>query len=358
MSIETTKKQLDDFLAMGVQKGASDIHFSVGYYPTVRIDNILIPLANEKLMTSQTVADMAFALLGPERKDEFFQKREADFSYQLNADVRFRVNVYIAQGNFAIVLRNIPQEIKGIDSLHLPEQIKLFTKLSQGFVLVAGPNGHGKSTTLAAIINDINKERAEKIITIEDPIEYIFKPERSIINQREVGSDTLSFANALRSAFRENVNILMVGELRDFDTISAAVTAAETGHLVFGSIHTNNAAQTIERIIDMFPPEQQKQITSQLANTLSGVISQRLIPATKGGVIPAVELMVANTAVRNMIRENKIEQLPLAISTGSESGMISLNQSLAALVHGQYISTEQAEFYSPNIDELHTLMRQ
>lgn len=350
------QQQLDDLLLAGVQKGASDVHLSPGYYPTVRVDGVLIPLADRKILEKTELDGLVYALLGKERLDEFTKTKEADFSYQMR-ELRFRVNVYETRGNVAAVLRYITDEIRTISDLNLPGQINLFTKLSQGFILVAGPTGHGKSTTLAAIIQAINVERTEKIITIEDPIEYVFTPERSIIDQREVGSDTLGFPNALRSAFRENANVIMVGEMRDYDTISAAVTAAETGHLVLGSIHTNDAAQTIERIIDIFPPNQQRQIISQLANSLSGVISQRLIPAQRGGLVPAVELMIANTAVRNLIREGKIEQLNLTIETGSQAGMISLNQSLAGLVRDKMISLEQAKFYSPNINELQTLLK-
>ena len=351
------QQQLDDLLMLAVQKGASDIHLSPGYYPTIRIDGVLVPMSDNKILTKQEVESMAFILLGKDRKAAFLENKEADLSYQLGQNMRFRVNVYETKGNVATVLRYITNEIRTIDDLHLPEQLKIFSKLSQGFVLVAGPTGHGKSTTLAAIVQAINLERTEKIITIEDPIEYLYAPERSIIDQREVGGDTKSFANALRATFRENVNIIMVGELRDYDTISAAVTAAETGHLVLGSIHTNDAPQTVERILDIFPPNQQRQITSQLANTLSGIVSQRLIPGLRGGLIPAVELMIANTAVRNIIREGKIEQLNSAIGTGANAGMISLNRSLAGLVRDRSIALEQAEFYSTNLNELHTLLK-
>ncbi|MEK7583470.1 MAG: PilT/PilU family type 4a pilus ATPase [Patescibacteria group bacterium] len=355
--MENTNQQLDGLLTEAVQKGASDIHLSPGYYPTIRIDGVLMPVSDRKILTRQDVEAMAFFLLGKERKEKFLETKEADFSYQLGQQMRFRVNVYNTKSAIAVVLRYIVNEIRSFEDLHLPDQLKIFTKLSQGFVLVAGPTGHGKSTTLAAIVQAINMERTEKIITIEDPIEYLFTPERSLIDQREVGSDTHSFANALRSTFRENVNVIMVGELRDYDTISAAVTAAETGHLVLGSIHTNDAPQTIERILDSFPPTQQRQITGQLANTLSGVISQRLIPGLRGGLVPAVELMVATTAVRNIIREGKVEQLGIAIGTGAQAGMISLNQSLASLVRGKLIALEQAQFYSPNINELQTLLK-
>jgi len=236
--------------------------------------------------------------------------------------------------------------------LNLPPILNIFTKLSQGFVLVVGPNGQGKSTTLASLLNIINKERGEKIITIEDPIEYIFTPEKSIVDQREISRDTLSFDKAIRSSLRENVNVLMIGDMRDYETMSAAVTAAETGHLVFATLHTNSAAQTIERILDSFPPSQQSQIRSQLTSTISGVISQRLIPRIQGGLVPAVEVMIATSAVRTLIRDNKPRQLDQVIETSQNIGMISMDKSLADLVRRKEISLERAEFYSINPENL------
>ena len=238
----------------------------------------------------------------------------------------------------------------------MPPIIKIFSKLSQGFVLIVGPNGHGKSTTMAALVDLINKERSEKIITIEDPVEYIFTPDKSIIDQREVYQDTFSFHKALRSTFRQNVNVIMVGEMRDYETMSAAVTAAETGHLVLASLHTNSASQTIERIIDSLPPNQQPQIRSQLANTISGIISQRLIPRIKGGLIPAVEVMIATPAIRTLIRDNRPKQMDLVIETTQEIGMINLNRSLADLVRKKEITLERAEFYSLNPNDLKNLL--
>ena len=358
MAPDLTRKHLDELLLNSVQKGASDIHISVGYYPTIRIDGILVPLTDRPVLDRRSAESLVMTLLTTEeRQKRFLEEKDVDFSYQPSENVRFRVNVYQTRNNFAAALRYIPEEIRSVEELGLPDSIKIFTKLSQGFVLLVGPTGQGKSTTLAALINKINQERSEKIITIEDPIEYIFRPEKSIIDQREVETDTSSFARALRSAFRENVNVIMVGEMRDLDTMSAAVTAAETGHLVFASLHTNDAAQTIERIIDSFPANQQRQIVSQLSNTLSGVISQRLIPRARGGLVPAIEMLVANTAVRNIIREGKIEQLNLVIGTGSEEGMISMNQSLAKLVRAQEITLDQGEFYSPNLSELKSLLK-
>ena len=333
------------------------MHLSPGHYPTMRLDGRLVPLTDQPILDRQLTENLIFSILSEERKAIFLAQKELDFAYELSDDVRCRTNAYQTRGNFAAAFRFIPKEVRTVEELNLPQEIKIFSRLSQGFLLVVGPNGHGKSTTLAALIDLINHERAEKIITIEDPVEYIFSPDRSIIDQRELYQDTLSFGKALRSTFRENVNVIMVGEMRDYETISAAVTATETGHLVFASLHTNNAAQTVQRIIDSFPSEQQRQIISQLADTISGVISQRLIPRMKGGLVPAVEVMIANTAVRTLIRDGRIQQLNLAIDTGADVGMISLNRSLADLVRRKEISMEQAEFYSLNPSELKMLLR-
>ena len=351
------KQQLEELLLTAGQNNASDIHLSPGNYPILRIDGRLIPLSNKKILDSETLDGLASALLGDERKARFISEKEIDFSYESSQGTRFRVNVYYTQGRVAATLRIVPSSIKSIEDLNLPPIISVFSKLSQGFVLVVGPNGHGKSTTLAALVDRINKERAEKMITVEDPIEYLFTPEKSIIDQREVYQDTFSFHKALRSAFRENVNVVMVGEMRDYETMSAAVTAAETGHLVFGSLHTNSASQTIERIIDTFPPNQQTQIRNQLANTISGIISQRLIPRIKGGLIPAVEVMIATPAIRTLVRDNRPRQIDLVIETSQETGMISLNRSLADLVRSKEISLERAQFYSLNPSELKELIR-
>jgi len=339
------------------QNGASDLHLSPGNYPIMRIDGHLIPLSSKKILDYETLGGLVAVLLGEERRSRFLSEKEMDFSYESAQGTRFRVNAYYTRGRVAATLRLIPDSIKTIEELGLPQIIKVFSKLSQGFVMVVGPNGHGKSTTLAAIIDLINKERAEKILTIEDPIEYMFVPEKSVIDQREVYQDTFSFHKALRSAFRQNVNVVMVGEMRDYETMSAAVTAAETGHLVFASLHTNSAPQTIERIIDSFPPNQQPQIRNQLASTISGIISQRLVPAIKGGLAPAVEVMIANPAVRTLIRDNRPRQLDLVIETSQDVGMISLNRSLADLVRKKVIDMERAEFYSLNPAELKELAR-
>lgn len=350
------KKEFDELLLIVAQEQGSDLHLSPGVFPTVRVDGRLVPLTNRIILDGETLEGYAMAVMGEENKERFQKEKEADFSYTVEEKARFRLNIYLTRGYFALTARYVPFIIRTIEELRLPPIIKMFGQLSQGFVLIVGPNGQGKSTTMAALINQINKERVEKVVTIEDPIEYLFVSDRSIIDQREVHFDTNSFNDALRSTFRENVNVIMVGEMRDYETMSAAVSAAETGHLVFASLHTNDAAQTVERIISSFPPAQQPQLISQLANTISGVVSQRLIPRIKGGLVPAAEVLIANSAVRNLIREGKIEQLDVIIDTSHDVGMISLNKSLTDLVKRGEISREQAEFHSLNPKELQMLL--
>ena len=346
------KQYLEELLLATAENSASDLHISPGHYPTIRVDSRLIQITGTQILDKETTNGLVLELVGPEKKDRFLSEKEIDFSYEYAGKYRFRVNAYNTRGGVAASLRLIPNEIKSVEELNLPPIVKIFGRLSQGFVLVVGPNGHGKSTTLAAMLNLINKERTEKIVTIEDPIEYIFSPDKSIIDQREIYQDTFSFHKAIRSTFRQNVDVILVGEMRDYETMSAAVTAAETGHLVLASLHTNSASQTIERIIDSFPPNQQAQARNQLANTVSGVISQRLIQRVKGGLIPAVEVMIATTAVRTLIRDNRPRQLDLVIETSQDVGMISMNRSLSDLVRKKEISLERAEFYSPNPAEL------
>ena len=346
------KQYLDQLLLATAENGASDLHISSGHHPSIRVDSLLIQVAGTQILDSETTNGLVLELVGPERRDRFLSEKELDFSYEYVGKYRFRINAYHTRGGMAASLRLIPNEIRTVEELNLPPIVKIFSRLSQGFVLVVGPNGHGKSTTLAAIVDLINKERSEKIITIEDPVEYIFAPNKSIIDQREIYQDTLSFHKAIRSTLRQNANVILVGEMRDYETMSAAVTAAETGHLVLASLHTNSASQTIERIIDSFPPNQQAQVKNQLANTISGVISQRLIQRIKGGLVPAVEVMIATTAVRTLIRDDRPRQLDLVIETSQDVGMIPLDRSLADLVRRKEISVERAEFYSSNLVEL------
>jgi len=349
--------QLRDLLALTIQEQASDLHISVGHPPNLRIAGRLVPLVKLKKILPADSQGLAFELMHEDQRQRFFQNKEIDFSYNFEDKARFRVNIFFQKGNISSALRLISTKIQSIEELNLPPILHEFTKPNQGFVLITGPSSQGKSTTLAALIDEINHTKAEHIITIEDPIEYIFEDDKSIINQREVYQDTLSFAKALRSTFRQDPNVIMVGEMRDTETISTAITAAETGHLVFATLHTNSASQTIHRIVDSFPPDQQAQVRAQLSGSLLGVISQRLIPRIRGGLIPACEVMISNAAVANLIRENKIHELDLVIETSAELGMISLNRALANLVRVKEISLKNALIYSLNPTELRRLVR-
>jgi twitching motility protein PilT len=317
----------------------------------------LVPLLKRKKLLAKDTQSLAESLMTSEQYERFLKEKEIDFSYAFGDQARFRVNTFFQEGKISIALRLISKAIKTLEELSLPPVLHEFAKASQGFVVVAGPSGHGKSTTLAALIDEINHTRTEHIVTIEDPVEYIFEDDRSIIDQREVYQDTLSFARALRSTFRQDPNVIMVGEMRDPKTIATAITAAETGHLVFATLHTNSASQSVHRIVDSFPAEQQGQIRAQLSGSLLGVISQRLIPRIKGGLIPACEVMISNPAIANLIRENKIHELPLVIETSAEIGMLSLNRALADLVKRKEISLENALNYSLNPVELKMLVR-
>jgi len=350
--------QLKELLSITVQEQASDLHLSVDHPPVLRLSSRLVPLIKKKKLSSEDVKGLSEALMTTEQKQRFLEQKEVDFSYNfIEEGARFRVNVFLQRGEVSCALRLIPAKIRTIEELNLPPILHEFSRASQGFVLMTGPSSHGKSTTLAALIDEINHTRTDHIITIEDPIEYVFGYDRAIVDQREVYQDTLSFARALRSTFRQDPNVIMVGEMRDPETIATAITAAETGHLVFATLHTNSAAQSIHRIVDSFPPEQQDQIRAQLSGSLLGVVSQRLIPRIKGGLIPACEIMISTPAVANLIRENKIHEIPLVIETSAEIGMISLNRALADLVKRKEITLENALNYSLSPAELKMLIR-
>ena len=349
--------QLRDLLVLTIQQQASDLHISVGHLPTLRITGRLVPLVKMKKILPEDAQGLAFELMYKDQRQRFFQSKEIDFSYNFEDRARFRVNIFFQKGNISSALRLIPAKIQSIEELNLPPILHEFTKPNQGFVLITGPSSHGKSTTLAALIDEINHTKADHIITIEDPIEYIFEDDKCIIDQREVYQDTLSFARALKSTFRQDPNVIMVGEMRDPETMATAITAAETGHLVFATLHTNSASQTIHRIVDSFPPDQQIQVRAQLSGSLLGVVSQRLVPRIRGGLIPACEVMISNSAVANLIRENKIHELDLVIETSSELGMISLNRALSNLVRVKEISLKNALIYSLNPAELRKLVR-
>jgi len=347
---------LKKYINVVVHEGASDLHFSTGAHPTVRVSGSLTPMLKEALLTPDDTRGFMKALLTPEQEKKFLEKQEIDFAYETADGSRFRGNAFFQRGAVGIALRLIPKKISTLQELNLPEVLLSFARRAQGFFLVVGPVGQGKTTTLASLIELINTERMEHIITIEDPIEYLFEPKQSLIDQREVGIDTKDFASALLSAFREDVDVLLVGEMRGPETMSAAVTAAETGHLVFATMHTNDAAQTVDRIIDTFPGGQQDQIRLQVASSLAGIFSQRLVPRISGGLIPAYELLINTKAVANLIREKRTHELPTIIETGSTEGMIDMNRSLAELVARGEITPENAYQYSLNPNVLEKLI--
>src|SRR3989344_1937728 len=351
------EKLLSELVENAVKSNASDIHLSAGMRPTLRVVGQLLPVSKEQVLSPKDTAGIAEVMIGKEAFEKFLGSREKDFSYSFKEKARFRVNIFFQKGYIGIAMRLVPVKVKTLDELLLPPNLADFTKKEQGFFLVVGPTGHGKSTTLASMVDSINHQRAEHIVPIEDPVEYIFTPDQSIIEQREVGFDTHDFHTALRSMFRQDVNVAMIGEMRDYETMAAAVTAAETGHLVFSSLHTNNASQTIDRIIDSFPPTQQNQIRSQLASTIIGIFSIRLIPRVSGGLIPAYELLIANHAVRNLIRENKIHEIDMVIEISSDLGMVSFNRSLMELVRQGEITMENALAYSLNPSGLQALSK-
>ena len=327
-------------------EGGSDIHFSVDSHPTMRINGQLAPLLKEPILTKEDTEGFLAVLANEAQRTRFATEQELDFAYEAEGGNRFRCNAYYQRGAVSIAMRLIPGGVRTLSELNLPQALEDFARMQQGFFLVVGPVGQGKTTTLAAMLELINAERPEHIITIEDPIEYSFESKRSIIEQREVGIDSQSFSTALRAAFREDMDVIMIGEMRDADTMGAAVTAAETGHLVFSTLHTNNASQTIDRIIDTFPGEQQKQIRLQLAASLAGIFSQRLIPRISGGLVPAYELLINNKAVGNLIREGRTQEVDVVIETSSQDGMIDMNRSLATLVKNGEITVESAYAHS------------
>lgn len=343
-------RTIDDLLREAKEVGASDIHISQGRPPYFRVDGVLKTIGTEALSDEEALQMIQQLMRGDERNAKALAiARQSDFSYALPGGTRFRVNVFYHLERLSAALRLIPSEIRTVEELHLPPQVLHFAELKQGFVLVVGPAGHGKSTTLAALIDYINQNRKEHIITIEDPIEYSFTDKQSIVDQREVGHDAESFASAIRATLRQDPNIIMIGEIRDLESMQTAITVAETGHLVFATLHTNDAGQTIERVIDSFPPEQQRQIRSQFSSALSGVISQRLLPWTSGGRIPAVEILIATTAIRNVIREGNVHQVMGIIQTSSDVGMQTMDASLQALVDAGAVRLEDARAYFSSV---------
>jgi twitching motility protein PilT len=355
MAIQDPKKEIQTLFDTLVSQGGSDLHLSSGRQPFIRINGELIPLADHQLYERADTLKILSLLVSEKNIEQLHNNEEIDFSYDYRKDLRLRGNAYVQQGAISIALRAI-EKVKTFEALKLPQVLRHFTAQQQGFFLVVGPVGVGKSTTLAAMIDTINEQRKEHIITIESPIEHIFDEKNSIIDQREVGRDTLSFHKGIEAVFRQDVNVIMIGEMRTPETIATAVTAAETGHLVFSTLHTNNAAQTIDRIIDSFPAVQQDQIRAQLAGSLLGIFSQRLIPGLEGGRVLAYELLINTPAVANIIRDGRTHELDTIIETSSSEGMISLNRSLLELVRNGSISQESALDYSLQPEEFKKLI--
>lgn len=348
--------ELKELLKLAVANKASDIHLMRGIVPKFRINGELMNAPNTIQINDALVDEMINSLLDEKKKNELFQLREIDFSFE-TAESRFRANVYYQNNNLACSLRLIASNIPSFEELNLPNILKNFVNLKQGFVLITGPTGHGKSTTVAAILNEINRIRSSHIVTIEDPIEYMIKPDQSIISQRELGGDANDFNRALRSCLRQDPNVVFVGEMRDLDSIQSALTIAETGHLVFSVLHTNSAAQTIDRIIDVFPANTKEQVKIQLSSVITAIVSQRLIPALDGGMIPAFEVLISNSAVKNVIREGKTYMIDNIIQTSADVGMVGLDSYLAKLVIEKKISQEVALNFSSNPMDFNNRLR-
>lgn len=349
--------RIEALLEEVIKRKASDLHLQVGLPPMLRIDGSLRPVAGLEALNEEAVEALVFAVLDEDQKHILLKDKEFDFSFAFGDLGRFRVNAFHERGNIAAALRLIPNEILTIDQLGLPPVISKFAEYPRGLVLVTGPTGSGKSTTLAALVDKVNTERAAHIITIEDPIEFTHKSKKSVVVQREVHYDTYSFSASLRSALRQDPDVVLIGEMRDLETIASAITIAETGHLVLATLHTNSAAQSIDRMIDVFPSYQQPQIRAQLSNILMGICSQRLIPAIGGGRRVASEILVATPAVRNIIREAKTHQLDAVIQTGAEYGMQSMDKTLVDMIKAGAITYEEARNYAVNVEELDRIMR-
>jgi len=355
--VDKATLKIEVLLEQVIRLDASDLHLQVGLPPMLRVDGALRPVEETPALEAADVERLVYSILDDDQKEILIKDKEVDFSFAFGNYGRFRVNAFHERGNVAAALRLIPAKIRTLDELQMPKALHEFTKFPRGLVLVTGPTGSGKSTTLAAMVDMINTERACHILTIEDPIEYAHSSKKSIVVQREIHYDTYSFAAALRSSLREDPDVVLIGEMRDLETIAAAVTIAETGHLVLATLHTNSAAQSIDRMIDVFPPHQQQQIRVQLAGMLQGIVSQRLVPTIGGGRAVAAEILVATGAVRNIIREGKTHQLDAVIQTGAEFGMQSMDRQLIQMIQAGKISYEEAKNFAVDLQELDRLMR-
>ena len=355
--MDNQELRIETLLEEVVRKKASDLHFQVGLPPMLRIDGSLVAMMGYNPLDEQAVESLIFAILDQDQRQILLKDKEFDFSFAFGTLGRFRVNAFHERGNLAAALRLIPNEIKSVAELGLPNIVMNFADYPRGLVLITGPTGSGKSTTLAALVDKINTERAQQIVTIEDPIEFTHKSKKSAVVQREVHYDTYSFSAALRSSLRQDPDVVLIGEMRDLETISAAITIAETGHLVFATLHTNSASQSIDRMIDVFPPHQQPQIRAQLSNILMAICSQRLIPAIGGGRVVASEILITNPAVRNIIREGKSHQLDAVIQTGADQGMQTMDRTLVSLVQNGTVTYDNAYEVAVDLAEFERLMR-
>ncbi len=350
------EQRLKNLLRTVAQQNGSDLHLVVARYPTMRLDGKLYPLSQDSILTPEDTQALSDALLTENNKKKLIADGQVDFSYSFEDKARFRTNIFFQKGYISIAMRLIPDKIRTLEELNMPTSLYDLMNFSHGLILITGPVGHGKSTTLSAMIDYVNHNQEKNIITIEDPVEYVYIQDRSIISQREIGQDAKSFGDALRAVFREDANVVLIGEMRDLDTIATAMTAAETGHLILGTLHTNDSSQTIDRIVDVFPSHQQNQVRYQLANVLLGVISQRLIPQIGGGRMPAVEIMIKNHAVGNLIRENKAYQIDNVIETSLKEGMISIDKSLIGLIEKGLITVEDAYVYAKNKEDFQSMI--
>jgi twitching motility protein PilT len=350
------KQKLNEWISYLISQSGSDLHLSAGNYPAIRVDNEIIQIKEDQIISHSDLKKLAGDILDERKLEKLNHEKQIDFSLEKKGDYRYRGNMFFHRGVLSLVLRKLPKTAGDLKSLNLPGELYEFVEKKQGLFLVVGPNGHGKSTTLASLVEYVNNNYKKHIITIEDPVEYVYSNNKSLIEQREVYEDALSFNEALRACFREDVDIILVGEMRDKKTISTAITAAETGHIVMGTLHTNDAIQTVDRIIDTFPPYQQSQVRSQLASVLNGVVSQRLIKKIGGGRIPALEILKNNAAVANIIRQNQIHQIGSVMETSQEEGMIVLEKYLADLISSGTIETKEAERYVRDVDNLYTYL--
>ena len=349
--------KIETLLEECVKRNASDLHIQYGLPPILRVDGVLAPIAGTPTLNEEMVRNLVFATLDEEQRKILIKDKEFDYSFSFGDIARFRVNAFHEKGKLAAAFRLIPNQIRGINDLGMPAIVETFAEFPRGLVLVTGPTGSGKSTTLAALVDKINREKSVHIITIEDPIEFTHKSQRSVIAQREVHYDTFSFAAALRSVLREDPDVVLIGEMRDLETIQAAITIAETGHLVFATLHTNSAAQSIDRMVDVFPAHQQPQVRTQLSNMLMAICAQRLVPAIGGGRVVAAEIMIANSAIRTLIRDGKTHQIDTAIQTGAEQGMQTMDHTLVKLVQTGVITYDAAREYAVDLNEFNRLIK-